>query len=144
MSVSRLHDILQFRLALCECVKIGIRFRIRGIDLVQLLHRLLEVPQPLFDIAAHILVGIELRLLRQIANLDAGLGACFTLDLGIDAGHDAQQRRFTGAVETQHANLCAGVEGEGDITQDLPFGRNDLADAIHSVDILGHIKFGCI
>ena len=63
-----------------------------------------------FDVAAHGFGGIKLRLLRQIANLDAGLRTRFAFDVGIETGHDFQQRGFAGAVQTQHADLCAGVK----------------------------------
>src|SRR5690606_40677109 len=87
---------------------------------------------------SHRLFGIELRLLRQVADLDAGHRAGFALDLRVDAGHDLEQRRLAGAVEAEDADLGAGEETERDVLQDLPLGRHDLADAVHGVDVLGH------
>jgi hypothetical protein len=37
---------------------------------------------------------IELRLLRQVADLDARLRARLAVEVGIHAGHDAQQARL--------------------------------------------------
>ena len=51
-----------------------------------------------FDIAAHIFGFVQLGFLGQVTNIDAGLGTGFTFNLGINTGHNAQQRGFTGAV----------------------------------------------
>ena len=93
---------------------------------------------PFLDVAAHVLVRVELRFLWQKADLDAGLRPRLTVDLGVDAGHDAQQGGFAGAVEPQHADLGAWKEGQRNVAQDDPLGRNHLADAVHGVDVLRH------
>jgi hypothetical protein len=49
----------------------------------------------------------------------------------VHAGHDAQHGRFAGAVEAEQADLGAGEEGQGDVLDDLPLGRDDLAHAEH-------------
>ena len=90
------------------------------------------------DVAAHVLRRVELRLLRQEADLDAGLRPRFAFELLVDARHDAQQRRLAGAVQAEHADLGAREEAQGDVAQDDALRRHDLADAIHGVDELGH------
>ena len=60
----------------------------------------------------------------------------FPLKFLIDTGHDAQERRFAGAVGAEHADLGAWVEGEPNIVQDDALGRNHLAQRLHDVDKL--------
>ena len=71
--------------------------------------RVLDVAHRLLDVAARTsFVGVELRLLRQEADLDAGLRPRLAFELLVDAGHDPEQRRFARAVEAEHADLRAG------------------------------------
>ena len=60
--------------------------------------------------AAHVLVRIELRLLRQITDLDAGLRARLAFEIGVYPAHDLEQGGFARAVEAEHADLGAGKE----------------------------------
>ena len=50
----------------------------------------------------------------------------------------AQQARLAGAVQAQHADLGAGKERERDVLEDHALGRDDLAHAVHRVDVLSH------
>jgi hypothetical protein len=52
--------------------------------------------------------GVELRLLRQVADLQAGHRHGFAFDVLVDAGHDLEQRALARAVDAQHADLGAG------------------------------------
>ena len=92
----------------------------------------------LFHRLAHGLVGVELRLLRQVADLQARHRRRLALDVVVDAGHDLEQGRLARAVQAEHADLGAGEERERDVLEDLPFGRNDLAHAVHREDVLSH------
>ena len=78
--------------------------------------------------------GIELRLLRQEADTRALGRPRLALKIVIDARHDAEQRRLTGAVRAEDADLGAVVEGKPDTAQNLPRGRDDLAQVFHDVD----------
>ena len=88
--------------------------------------------------AAHVLVRIELRFLRQVADLDAGLRARFAFEVGVYAAHDLEQRRFAGAVQAEHADLGAGEKRKTDVAQDDALGWHNLANPVHRVDVLGH------
>jgi hypothetical protein len=44
--------------------------------------------RPLLDVAAHVLGRIQLRLLRQVADVDARLRPGLAEDVRVDAGHD--------------------------------------------------------
>ena len=76
-------------------------------------------------------VRVELRFLRQVARGAARFDPGFTLEFLVDARHDAQQRRLTGTVLADDANLCAIVETEGNILQHLLVGRVRLGHLVH-------------
>ena len=73
----------------------------------------------LFDVAPDVFVGIELRLLREIADGEAvgQLGLAF--ELVVHAGHDPQQRALARAVAAQHADLGARIERQPDVLEHL-------------------------
>ncbi|MNV70908.1 hypothetical protein D3C71_1638920 [compost metagenome] len=119
-------------------VEIGIGLGVSGVDLVQALLGGHHRAQAFFNRLAHRVLGVELRFLRQIADVQARHGNGFAFDLAVDARHDLQQRRLARAVQAQHADLGARKKRKRDIAQDLPLGRHDLADAVHGVDVLGH------
>ena len=54
------------------------------------------------------------------------------------AGHDAQQRAFSGAIEAEDADLGAEVERQPDVFEDFGVGRMHLPETLHRVDKLGH------
>ena len=94
---------------------------------------------PLFNIATHILLAVELWLLLQVADLDARLRPGFAEDIRVDARHDAQQCGLTCPVEAQYADFGAREERQGNVLEDLFFGWHDFADPTHGVDVLGAI-----
>ena len=69
---------------------------------------------------------VELRLLLQEADLDAGLRPGLAFELLVEARHDAQQRGLARAVQAEHADLGAGKEAQGDVAQDDPLGGTTL------------------
>ena len=64
------------------------------------------------------LAGAEVGLLGQVAEGVAGNAGDLAVILGVHPGDDAQQRRLARPVQTEHADLGAVVEGEGDILED--------------------------
>ncbi len=107
-------------------------------DGVEAIDQALHVADAFADHLAHGLGLIEHGLLRQIAHLDAGLRARLAFDVLVDAGHDLEQRRFAGAVQSQHADLGAGEETQADVAQNDALGRHDLANPVHGVNELSH------
>ena len=87
------------------------------------------------DVLAHVQRGIELRLLLEVADAralrDPGLAGVFL----VEAGHDLEQRRFTGAVDAEHADLGVRIERQMDVIQHLA-GRIGLGQTLHEVDEL--------
>ncbi len=139
-AVGGVDGVLQFGLLLEQRVHLVIR---HGFG--ELLADGVEAGEPLEFIAeaahhrlAHGVGVVQLRFLLQIADADTGLRARFAVDVGIDAGHDLQQRGFARAVQAEHADLGAREEGEGDVAKDGPLGRHNLRNAIHGVDVLSH------
>ena len=91
------------------------------------------------DVVLHAQLAEHACLLRQVADFNAGLRTRFTFDLGVDTGHDAQQGRFTGAVQTEHTDFRAREKAEGDIFQNMTFRRNHFADTMHGINELSHV-----
>ena len=84
-------------------------------DLVELVHEGLGFSHALFNVAAHVLARVELRLLGQVAHLDIGLGPGLAVKLPIHPRHDAQEGGFSRAIQTEHADFGAGEKGQGDV-----------------------------
>jgi len=82
-----------FQLALFgrQLVKIGIRIGIECIHFIKTFQRTHNFRYGLFDGLANGLLQIQLGFLRQIADFQTRLWASFTFNIGIDAGHNAQQ-----------------------------------------------------
>jgi len=132
-------DGLQALLFLGQRVEVGAFLRVGGIDGFQRGLRLQHVAHAFLDGLANCVLGIQFRLLCQVADLDAGLRAGFALEILVHAGHDLQHRGLAGAVQAQQADLRARIEGQRDVLDDLPLGRDHLADPVHGVDVLrGH------
>ena len=93
----------------------------------------------LHHVLAHGLVGIELRLLLQVADARALGHPGLAGELLVDAGHDAQQRRLAGAVDAEHADLGVGIERQIDVLEHLAVARIGLGQTLHVIDELtGH------
>ncbi|MNO47861.1 hypothetical protein D3C76_381850 [compost metagenome] len=140
VAVGSLDDGFQLGLLGGQRVEVGVRLGVGGVDLVQTGLGLFDLANGFFDDIADGGLRVELRLLRQVANVDARHRAGFTFDLGVDARHDAQQGGFTRAVQAEHADLGAGEERQGNVLEDFTLGRNDLADPVHGVDVLSQIE----
>ncbi|KAF1858260.1 hypothetical protein Lal_00014761 [Lupinus albus] len=137
-AVGRGDDRFQALLLLGQRVEVGVRLRVGRVHRFQLGLRLERFAQAAFHFLAHGFLRIELRFLRQVADVQARHRARFALDVGVDAGHDLQQRRFPRAVQAQHADLRAREERQRNVLQDLAFRWDDLAHAVHGVDVIGH------
>jgi hypothetical protein len=119
-----------------ELVEVGAFFGIGFVHLVQFSLRAEHFTDTDFDRLAHGLRWIQLRFLRQVADLDAGSRARLSVEVGIHAGHDPQHRRLAGTVDPEQADLGAWIERQRDVLDDLALGRHGLADAVHGVDVL--------
>ena len=95
------------------------------------------------DVVANRFGRIELRLLRQVADTSALGGPGFAGKLRVEAGHDAKQRRFAGAVDTKHPDLGIGIERQIDVLQDFPVAGIGLGETLHMInELAGHFGPG--
>ena len=138
--VGGLDNAFQFRLLLGQLLEIRVFLGVGGVHLFQALLGAADLGEGLLDDLAHVLVRVQLRFLGQVTDVDARLRARLAQVVLVDAGHDAQQGGFTGAVEAQHADLGAREEGQRDVLEDLFLRRDDLAHLIHGENVLGHKK----
>ena len=137
-AVGRVDPLLQFALLLYQRVHLLGRQVLREAraHLVEAFQQPGRLRHALHDIAHHVAAGVEFRLLRQVADARAVGGPRLAVEFGLDAGHDAHERRFAGAVRPEHADLGAGQEGEADIVEHLPPARIGLGEPVHHIDIL--------
>ncbi len=117
---------------------------VRG--LVGVVHRQLVEPiekrpdlgHALLDVAAHVLGGVQPRLLLEQPDRRAGGQLRLPIELGLDPGHDPQQRRLAGAVVAEHADLRAREERQRDVREHFLIGRIALGQLVCGEDVLGH------
>ncbi len=107
--------LLQLGLLGHQRVHVGIGVGEFGRDLVEAVEQRLGRGDALHDVAEHVLLRIELRLLRQEADLGALGRPGLAGEILVEAGHDAQERRLAGAVDAEHADLGAGQERQRDV-----------------------------
>ena len=131
-------DRLAFRLLLGQLVEVGVGLGIGGVDFIQPGFGRHDLAQPGFHCLAHGVRRIELRLLRQVADADARHRDRFAFDVLVHSRHDADERGLAGAVETQQADLGSREKAQGNVFQNLPLGRNDLADSVEGIHVLRH------
>ena len=140
VGAGRRDDGFQTRLLSRQGIKVGIGLGVGGVHGVKLGLRLHHFAHALFDGLSHGGFGIELRLLRQITDLEIVLPGDFAVDVLVDAGHDLQKGRFARAVKAQNADLGPREERQRDVFENLSLGRNHLAHAIHGHDVLSHLS----
>ena len=93
---------------------------------------------PSITFSRTLLLGIELRLLLEVADARAFGDPALAGELVVDAGHDAQQRRLARTVDPEHADLGVRVERQVDVLQHLAV-RVGLGQTLHVIDELtGH------
>ena len=88
----------------------------------------------LHHVLAHRLVGIELRLLRQVADAGALGDEALAGPFCVDAGHDLEQGRLARAVDAEHADLGVRIERQVDVIEDLFAAGIGLCQTLHVVD----------
>ena len=115
---------------------VGGLVRIIGCDLVVTVEQRLLGGDALHHVFAHGFLGIELRLLLEIADARAFGDPALAGEIRVDAGHDAQQCGFAGPVDAEHADLGVRVEGQMDVIQHLLGRRKGLGQTLHVIDEL--------
>jgi hypothetical protein len=129
-SAGRVDLVLQAR----ELVR-GLLRVARG-QLVEAIEQLAQVADAILDVAAHVLGGIEVRLLLEQPHGCAGRELRLAPILGVLPGHDPQERRLAGPVEAEDADLRAGIETQRDVPQDGLVRRVHAAELVHREYVL--------
>ena len=131
-------DGLHLGLLFRQRVEIGVFLAIGGVDFLQPRLGLEHIAHAGFDALAHGLVRIELRLLRQVADIEARHRDRLAFKFLVNTGHDLEQGRFARTIGSQHTDLGAGEETKGDVLENEALGRDDLAQAVHRKYVLSH------
>ena len=140
-SVGGLDGVLHARLLAQELVQVvGVQGLAElGVDLVEAGEEPAHLAHAVVHVAAHVLGGIEMRLLGQVADTHAVGGMRLAEEIRVHPRHDAEQGALACAVGAEEADLGSRIERQPDALQDLPLGGNDLAEVLHEVDeLMGH------
>ena len=89
------------------------------------------------DVALDVLGRVELGLLAQEADGEAGGEAGLADEAVVEPGHDPQQARLAGAVRPDDADLGARVERDRDVLEHRPVGRVVPGELVGRVDEFG-------
>ena len=119
-------------------VEVGVGLGELRADLGEAVEQVARLAHAVLDVAAHVLGGIELRLLLEQADVAPGSGVAVAARGVLDPGHDPQQRRLAGAVRAEHADLRARQERQRDVREHLPVGAVELVDPVHAEDVVAH------
>ena len=125
-----------------ELVEIGVVGGLAhlGGDRVEPVDEIGDRPHAVLDVLHHRLVGIEMRLLREIADGDAFGRPSLAAIFGVHPAHDLHQRRLAGAVDADDRDLGAGQKLQADVVEHgLGGAGKGLGQALHDITILdGH------
>jgi hypothetical protein len=88
------------------------------------------------DVAAHILGGIQRRLLFEQSDRGAGSQLCVAVELRVPPSHDPEQARLARPVVAEDADLGAREKGQRDVLQDLLVRRIAPGQAVRGEDVL--------
>ncbi len=109
MAVGCLQDRFELGLLCGQRIEVGIGFGVGGVDGIQAGLGVLDHTNRLLDDFAHGLFRIELRLLRQVADIDPRHGAGFAVELALRRNDLAQP--VHGVDVLSHGNECPYGEG---------------------------------
>ena len=119
-----------------QCVEVGIGVGHQPGDLVEPVDLRLD-RDALLDVLEDGLGLVEHRLLHEDADGEAGRQLRLAVGRRVEPGHDLEDRRLSGAVRADHADLRAGQERHRDVVEDQLLADR-LAGADHRVDVLSH------
>lgn len=108
MTVVRLNDLFKLALLRSEFIEVGVRLGVLCVHFIQTFQRVNHFGNRFFHGFTNSMFRVQFWFLRQVTDFNARLWASFTFDIGINAGHDAQQGRFTRAVQTKNTDFGAG------------------------------------
>ena len=106
-------------------------------ELVEAIKQGADLRDAVLDVALDVLGRVEVGLLGEQPDGRLGAELGLALVLGVQAGHDPQQGRFTGAVVAEHADLGPRVKGQGDVLEDLLVRGVPARELVRGEDVLG-------
>ena len=122
--------------SLADLVVVGVGVGPHRHDLVVPIDDRLHLGDAVHHVALDVLGGIELGLLRQVADREPGRETGLAREAVVESGHDLQQARLAGAVGADHADLGARVERQRDVLEHRPVGRVVPGQLVTGVDEL--------
>ncbi|HEX4930316.1 MAG TPA: hypothetical protein VFV62_06355, partial [Gaiellaceae bacterium] len=88
-------------------------------------------------VALDVLGRVELGLLVEVADGEAGGQPRFADEVVVEPGHDLEQARLAGAVGPDDPDLGTGKEGQRDVLEHGPVRRVVAGELVRGVDELG-------
>ena len=117
-----------------ERVEVGVGLGKGRGDRGEAVEEVAELAHAVLDVAADVLRGVELGLLREQAD---GRLRVELRDAGgrlLEPRHDPEERRLPRAVRPEHADLRAVQERQRDVLKHLPVRAVELVGPVHRVD----------
>ena len=138
--VDLLLQLAHFHVEVVHGVVVGIRISGQGNDFVEAVEDGFGLRHCEHDVLTHGQGRVELRLLRQVADLGTLRRPGFAVVLAVQPGHDLHEGGFTGTVQADDADLRAGQEAQVHVLEDFLAAREHLPQAFHDIDVLiaGH------
>jgi len=116
-----------------ECVEVCVGLAKRLVDALELGMEVHDVLHAFGNQVAHGLAGLEVRLLRQIADFVPRRTGHLPRELRIEPGHDPQKRRFPRAIEADDPYLRAIEIRKADIFKHL-LRAVTLRELVHRIN----------
>ena len=133
--------VLERGLLRADGVVVGVRVGPFGHDGVVGVDQVLDRADAIEHVALDVLRRVELRLLAQVADREAGRQPGLAAEAVVEAGHDLEQARLAGAVRPDDADLGARIERDRDVLEDRPIGRVVPGELVRAVDEFGrHVR----
>ena len=135
--------VLEGRLLGTDLLVVGVGVGPGGHDRVVLVDEGLDLGDAVHDVALDVLGRVELGLLAQVADGEAGRQAGLADEAVVEPGHDPEEGRLAGPVRADDADLGARVERERDVLEDRLVGRVVPGELVRGVDeFVGHAVKG--
>ena len=135
--IGRGDPVLERGLPGADRLVVGVGVGPGGHDRVVLVDQGLDLGHAVEHVALDVLGRVELGLLAEIADREAGRQPRLAHEPVIEPGHDPQQGRLAGAVGPDDADLGARVERQRDVLEDGAVGRVVPGEPVRAVDEFG-------
>ena len=135
--VGRVDLVLEGGLLGTDRLVVRVRIGPLGHDRVVRVDEVLDRPNAVEHVLLDVLGRVQLRLLLEVADGEAGREAGLAGEPVVEAGHDLEQARLAGAVGPDDPDLGARIEAERDVLEHGPVGRVVPGELVGRVDEFG-------